>query len=80
MDLLTTYKHDLAVQIIRAPPLTSTIHKSLQRPLSIFQPAVSSPAVPWQQLLTVEILQLSALTPLPAGNELIAPAVLVITS
>jgi hypothetical protein len=38
----------------------STIHKSLQHPLRLFQPAVSSPAIPWQQLLTVEILQLHA--------------------
>jgi hypothetical protein len=39
----------------------STIHKSSQHPLSLFQPAVSSPAVPWQWLLTVEILQLHTL-------------------
>jgi hypothetical protein len=42
-------------------PLISTIHKSPQHPLSLFQPAVSSPAFPWQQLLTVEILQLHTL-------------------
>jgi hypothetical protein len=35
--------------------------KSLQHSLSLFQPAVSSPAVSWQWLLTVEILQLHAL-------------------
>jgi hypothetical protein len=29
---------------------------------NLFQPALSSPAVPWQRLLTVEILQLLALT------------------
>jgi hypothetical protein len=34
---------------------------SLQHPLNLFQPDVSSPAVPWQRLLTVEILQLPAL-------------------
>jgi hypothetical protein len=39
----------------------STIPKSPQHPLSHFQLAVSSPAVPWQQLLTVKILQLHAL-------------------
>jgi hypothetical protein len=39
----------------------STIHKSQQHPLSLFHPAVSSPAVPWQRLLTVKILQLHAL-------------------
>jgi hypothetical protein len=40
---------------------TANIHKLPQHPLSLFQPAVSSPAVPWQRLLTVEILQLRAL-------------------
>jgi hypothetical protein len=30
-------------------------------PAKLFQPAVSLPAVPWQRLLTVEILQLHAL-------------------
>jgi hypothetical protein len=44
-----------------APPLISTIHKSPQHPLSLFKPAVFSPAVPWQRLLTVEIPQLHAL-------------------
>jgi hypothetical protein len=39
----------------------STIHKSPQHPLSLFQPAVSSLAIPWQQLLTVLILQLHVL-------------------
>jgi hypothetical protein len=39
-------------------PIISTIHKSIQQPLSLFQPAVSSPTVPWQWFLTVEILQL----------------------
>jgi hypothetical protein len=52
MDLLTTYTHDLELQAITAPPLISTIHQSPQHPLSLFQPAVSSPAFPWQRLLT----------------------------
>jgi hypothetical protein len=39
---------------------TADLHKSPQHPLSLFQPAVSSRAVPWQRLLTVEILQLPA--------------------
>jgi hypothetical protein len=30
-------------------------------PANIFQPAVSSPAVPWQRLLTLEVFQLQAL-------------------
>jgi hypothetical protein len=70
MDLLTTYTHHLEVQIITAPPLISTIHKSPQHLLSLFQPAVSSPAVPWQRLSTVEMLQLHMFMPLPAGHHL----------
>jgi hypothetical protein len=61
MDLLTTYTHDSELQVIRAPPLISTIHKSPQQPPSLLQPAVSSPAVPWQRLLTVEALKLYTL-------------------
>jgi hypothetical protein len=37
---------------ITAPSLISTIHKSPQHLLSLFQPAISSPAVTWQRLLT----------------------------
>jgi hypothetical protein len=37
MDLLTTYTHDSEVQAITAPPPTSTVRKSPQHPLSIFQ-------------------------------------------
>jgi hypothetical protein len=70
MDLLTTYTHDSELQAITAPPLISTIHKSPQHLLSLFQPAVSLPLVPWQRLLTVEILQLHAFTPFPAGHRL----------
>jgi hypothetical protein len=61
MDLLTTYTHYSKLQVISAPSLISTIHKLSRQPLSLIQPAVSSPAVPWQQLLTVEILQLPTL-------------------
>jgi hypothetical protein len=61
MDLLTTYTHDLELQALRAPLLISTVHKSSWHPLSLVQPAVSSPAVPWHQLLTMEILQLHML-------------------
>jgi hypothetical protein len=71
------WPHDSELQIISAPPLISTIHKSPQHPLSFFQPAVSSPVVPWQRLLTVEILQLhelkSSLHRLPYGTELARP-------
>jgi hypothetical protein len=58
LDLLTTLPHDLELQVITVPLLISTLYKSPQHPLSLFQPAVPSPTVPWQQLLTVEILQL----------------------
>jgi hypothetical protein len=60
MDLLTTYIHDSKLHAITAPSLISTIHKSPQHPLSLFQPAVSPIAVPWQRLLTVDIFQLHA--------------------
>jgi hypothetical protein len=58
MDLLTNYARDSELQAIRAPPPISTIHKSPLYPLSLFQSAVSSQAVPWKRLLTVVILQL----------------------
>jgi hypothetical protein len=62
MDLLTTYRHDSELQAITAPPPISTIQKITTTPAKhFFQPAVSSPAVPWQRLLTGEILQLHAL-------------------
>jgi hypothetical protein len=47
--------HNSELQAITVLPLISTIHKSPQYPLSFFQPAVFSPAVPWQRFLTVEI-------------------------
>jgi hypothetical protein len=59
--LLITYTYYSELQTITAPPLISTIHKSPQHPLSRFQPAVSSPAVPWLRFLTVEILHLHVL-------------------
>jgi hypothetical protein len=58
LELLTTTRN---LQVITAPPLTSTLYSSLQHPLSLFKSAVSSRAVPWQRLLTVEILQLPTL-------------------
>jgi hypothetical protein len=61
MDLLTTYVHDSKLPVITAPPLISTFHKSPQHLLSFFHPAVSSPAVPWKLLLTVEIVPFHAL-------------------
>jgi hypothetical protein len=58
--LLTTHTHDWELQAVTAPPLISTVHKSPQHPLSLFEP-MSSPAVPWKRLLKVEILQLHEL-------------------
>jgi hypothetical protein len=49
------------LQVITTLSLISTCYKTPQHPLSLFQPAVPSPAVPWQRLPTVEILQLHAL-------------------
>jgi hypothetical protein len=81
--LLTTHTHDSAPQAITAPPLISTIHKSPQHPLSIFRPAVSSPAVPWQRLLIVEIVHLHALKSslhrLPCRTDFVATIVLLTT-
>jgi hypothetical protein len=53
--------HNSELQVITAPPMSSTFYSSLQYPLSIFQLSVSSTAVPWQRLLTVEIFHLAAL-------------------
>jgi hypothetical protein len=47
LDLLTTYTNGSELQVITAPSLTSTLYKSPQNPLCIFQPSMSSPAVPW---------------------------------
>jgi hypothetical protein len=60
MDLVS---HESELQAVTAPPLTSAILKPPQNALSLSQPAVSSPAVPWQWLLTMEILQLHTLKP-----------------
>jgi hypothetical protein len=61
----------------------STILKAPQHPLSLFQPAMSSPAVPWKRLPTVEILQLHTLKPslhrLPYRTDLVVPAFFKIT-
>jgi hypothetical protein len=74
---LTTYTHHSELQAITAPPLISTIHKSPQKLLSLFGPSVSSPALPWQRLLTVDVLQLlapkSSLHRLLYRSDLVAP-------
>jgi hypothetical protein len=46
---------------ITAPPIIFTTPKSPQHPLKILEHAVSSPAGPWQRLLTEQILQLQTL-------------------
>jgi hypothetical protein len=46
LDLLTTYTHNSEPQAVTAPSLISTLYKSPQPPLSLFQPAVSSPVIP----------------------------------
>jgi hypothetical protein len=83
MDLLITYTHDSEIQAVTTSPLISRIHKSPQYPLSVFKHVLSSPAVPWQRLLKVEILQLHALNSsvntVPYRTDLVAPAVFKIT-
>jgi hypothetical protein len=69
-DSLITLPLDTEPQAITAPSLISTIHKSTQHPLNLFQPPVPSPTVSWQRFLTVDILQLRALTQFPAGHSL----------
>jgi hypothetical protein len=59
--LLTTYTHDSELQAITLLSLISTNHKLPQHPLSLFESSVISPAVSWQQMLTMEILQLPTL-------------------
>jgi hypothetical protein len=61
LDLLITCTYHSKLQVITGPLVISTVHKTPQHPLSLFQPAVSSPAVPSQRLLPMEILQLPAL-------------------
>jgi hypothetical protein len=61
MDLLTSYTHVWELQAIIELSLIYTLYKSPKHSLSLFQPAVPSPAVPWQRLLRVEIIQLHAL-------------------
>jgi hypothetical protein len=74
LHLLTTLPHDLELQLTTAPPLTCTIRKSPQHPLSRFKLAASSPAILWQRLSTVGILELDALkSPLKDGSPQTAP-------
>jgi hypothetical protein len=83
------YWQNLELQVIMALSLISTIHKSPQHPLSLSEPVVSSLAVPWQRLQTVEILQFHALRsschnrqcriPLNCQLNWVAPIVILIT-
>jgi hypothetical protein len=61
MDLLTTCIHDSAPANLYNSQITIAPAKPF------FQPAVSSPAVPWQRLLMVKVLQLHALKSLHHG-------------
>jgi hypothetical protein len=56
LDILITYTHHSELQVITALWIISTIHRSSQHQLKLFQTVD-----PWQRLLTVEILQLPAL-------------------
>jgi hypothetical protein len=61
IDLSTPYIYHSELQVFTALLLFSAIYRSSQHMLSLFQPAVSPTAIPWQWLLAVEILQLPAL-------------------
>jgi hypothetical protein len=56
--VLITYTQHSKLQVLTMLSLISTIHRSPQHLLNLFQSAVSSSAIPWQRPLTVEILQL----------------------
>jgi hypothetical protein len=61
LDLLISCTHHSKLQALTALSLISTLYKSPQHSLSLFQYAMSWQAIPWQRVLTVEILQLPAL-------------------
>jgi hypothetical protein len=60
---LTIYAHHSELQVITALSLTSILYKSPRHPLSLFPACCVFVSVPWQRLLTVEILQFHALRP-----------------
>jgi hypothetical protein len=70
LDFLTTLTHDSRLHLIITPSLISTLYKSLQHTLNIFSLLWSSPVVPWQPLLTVEILQLPRSHSCQLGSQL----------
>jgi hypothetical protein len=61
MDLLTTYTHHSELQQITVTLLISAHYSSLLQTISLLQPTVSSTAISWERILTVEILQLLVL-------------------
>jgi hypothetical protein len=84
MDLLTTYTYT-RLGTKSNYSATANLHNSqiTTAYAKLFQPALSLPAVPWQQLLTVEILQLHALKlslhRLPYKIDLVVPIVIKVT-
>jgi hypothetical protein len=58
---LTIYAQHSELQVITALSLTSTLCKPPRYPLSLFPAYCVFISVPWQRLLTVEILQFHAL-------------------
>jgi hypothetical protein len=83
LDLFITLAHNSELNLIAVSPLISTFHKTPQHPLSILQLAVSSRAIPWRRLPTVEILQHHTLKfcfhSLPYRTHLVAPVIFTIT-
>jgi hypothetical protein len=55
MDLLTTYVQHSELQALTGLPPVSPSQKSSKHLLSLFQPAVSSPVIPWQRLLREKV-------------------------
>jgi hypothetical protein len=59
--MLTTYTYESELQALSKLSLIPTLHKSLLHLPNLFQPAMSSSAVPWPGLLRMEICQLYSL-------------------
>jgi hypothetical protein len=55
MDVLPTYTHHSVLQVITASPLIYTLQTNTA-PAKAFSSLLPSSAVPWQRLLTAEIL------------------------
>jgi hypothetical protein len=83
MDLSTTYTHHSELQAIKKAIADFHTHILSQYLLNSFQPAASSPAAPWQRLLTEEssaslaqvlLSQPTVQNSLPTVNSTIAPS------